>query len=242
MLVGGGSIATVIVAVAVAAAVINANGSDEKPRPLPTPETLPAEPDQPEPTFSDVSVPPPPDPRDFISDAKKDTAPLSPATLFPTERMSTGAGSYTKGATASTTNCATAASGRLSPALTGNGCTRVIRATYQKAGIAVTVGVAIFDTEAQATKAKEQASGNIQPLAGGGVPSFCHATACRLTTNSIGRYTYFTVAGYISGKPVPASDTQARQAGRDVADYTFARIVDRGESQASAAATAQTTD
>lgn len=234
----GGALTTAAIAAVVATAMINAGGSDGKPRALPTPETLPAEPQQPEPSFSDVSVPPPPKPSDFIADARKDTAPLSAATLFPDARMSTGAGSYRKAATASTKNCASAASSSLASVLTRNHCTQVIRATYEKAGVAVTVGVAVFDTQAEASKAKEQSVGNIQSLPGNGVPTFCRATACRLTTNSIGRYAYFTVSGYTSGKQVTPSDTAARQAARDVADYTFARIVDRGEAQASAAATA----
>ncbi|MET8678783.1 hypothetical protein ABZW18_14690 [Streptomyces sp. NPDC004647] len=240
MMIGGGALATAAVAAIVATAVVSSgSGGNDKPQGLPSPETLPGEPKEPEPTFSDVSVPPPPDPRDFISSKAKDTAPLNARTLFPSATMSTGAGSYKKSATDATNSCAAVVSSRLAPALTGNKCTQMIRATYEKAGVAVTVGVALFDTEAQASKAKTQASGNVQSLAGGGVPSFCRATACRLTANSVGRYAYFTVSGYSSGKAVPASDTKARQAGKDVADYTFARIVDRGEDQAAAAASAQ---
>jgi hypothetical protein len=234
----GGTLVAVALAAVVATAVVNSDGADDRPQTLPTPETLPAEPQQPDPTFSDVSVPPPPDPRDFIADASKDTAPLSADSLFPGDRMPAGAGSYRKGATASTQNCASAASATLGAILSRNGCTRVIRATYEKAGVAVTVGVAVFDTTAEATRAKEQSKGNIQSLPGDGVPVFCRATHCRLTSNSVGRYAYFTVAGFTSGRPVPTSDTTARQAAKDGADYTFARIVDRGEAQASAAATA----
>ncbi|MEU6082132.1 hypothetical protein [Streptomyces sp. NPDC047108] len=236
----GGAAATAAVAVLVATAVVNAGGSDDKPQSLPTPETLPAEPDQPEPTFSDVSVPPPPKPIDFISNVKKDKAPLSAGTLFPGKSVTMSSRSYDRGASASSKKCASGVSGRLAPALNRNDCTRLIRASFERGGVAVTVGVAVFDTEAQATKAKEQANGNVQSLAGDGIPSFCRATACRLTTNAIGRYAYFTVSGFTSGKAVTSSDTKARQAGKDIADYTFSRIVDRGESQASAAATAQT--
>ncbi|MGP3999214.1 hypothetical protein [Streptomyces sp. 8N706] len=239
VLIGGGALATAAVAVVVATAVVNSTGADDGGKGLPSPQSLPSEPQQPEPSFSDVTPPPPPDPREFIASKEKDTAPLSAGTLFPADTMSTGAGSYKKGATSATKSCAAAASGRLAPALTGNDCTQVIRATFQKSGVAVTIGVAVFDTQAQATKAKEQASGNIQSLAGNGVPAFCRATACRLSANSIGRYAYFTVSGYTSGKAVVDSDTKARQAGKDIADYTFARIVERGERQASAAATAQ---
>ncbi|MFF3764591.1 hypothetical protein ACFYYR_10970 [Streptomyces sp. NPDC001922] len=240
MLIGGGALATAAVAVVVAAVVVNSGSTDDSAQDLPSPQTLPSEPQQPEPSFSDVSPPPPPDPRDFISTKEKDRAPLSAGTLFPAETMSTGAGSYKKGASGATKSCASAASSRLGAVLSRNDCDQVIRATYEKSGVAVTVGVAVFDTQTQASRAKNQAAGNIQSLAGKGVPSFCRATACRLTYNSVGRYAYFTVSGYTSGKPVKPSDTRARQAGKDVADYAFSRIVERGNRQASAAAAAQT--
>ncbi|WP_435866187.1 hypothetical protein [Streptomyces xinghaiensis] len=239
LLIGGGAAATAIVGTIVAFGVVNGGNAEGGQEGLPAPETLPSEPQQPEPSFSEVKPPPPPDPREFISDADKDTAPLTATTLFPDTRMTMASRAYGKGATDSVTNCASAASGRLAPALTENGCDQVIRATYTRDGVAVTVGVAVFGTEAQAAKAKEDATGNIRSLPGDGVPVFCRATACRLTANSIGRYAYFTVAGYTSGEDVTTADTRARQAGKDVADYTFNSIVDRGEAQAAKAATAQ---
>ncbi|MEU8352447.1 MULTISPECIES: hypothetical protein [Streptomyces] len=240
LMIGGGALATALVASAVAYAVVSGGGSsDNRPQGLPTAETLPDEPEQPDPSFSEVKPPPPPDPRDFISDSDKDTAPLNAGTLFPGDEITMSSRTYAKGATAGTKSCASAASGRLGPALTGNGCEQVLRATYSRDGVAVTVGVAVFDTEAAATKAKEQAAGNILSLPGDGVPAFCRTTSCRLLTNSIGRYAYFTVAGYTSGQDVTSADTKARQAGKDVADYTFNSIVNRGEAQASAAATAK---
>ncbi|MFI1966802.1 hypothetical protein ACH429_22260 [Streptomyces pathocidini] len=240
LLIGGGALATAAVAAIVALAVVSANDADDKPETLPSAASLPAEPDQPEPTFSDVSVPPPPNPLDYISDPKKDTAPLSASTLYPGRKAAGGTRTYAMAAASDSTDCAAAASPRLGPVLTGNGCRRVIRATFHQGGVAVTVGVAVFDSPAQAAKAKQNAAGNIQPLAGGGVPAFCQATACRLTLNSVGRYAYFTVAGYTSGQAVTTADTLARQAGKDVSDYTFTRIRTRGEQQAAAAAAAQT--
>ncbi|NJQ03245.1 hypothetical protein [Streptomyces zingiberis] len=239
LMIGGGVAATAIVASVVTFGLVNGGNAEGGERALPSPDALPSEPQQPEPSFSEVKPPPPPDPREFIANAEKDTAPLSATTLFPDERMTMSSRSYAKGATDSVTNCATVASARLAPALTENGCDQVIRATYARDGVAVTVGIAIFGTEAQAAKAKEDAAGNIQSLAGEGVPVFCRATACRLTANSVGRYAYFTVSGYTSGEAVTTADTQARQAGKDVADYTFNSIVNRGEAQASQAATAQ---
>lgn len=240
MLIGGGVLATLAIGGIVATAVIGSGRDDGKPTGLPSPENLPSKNPGPEPSFSELTPPPPPDPHDFVADARKDTAPLGADTLFPGGRLTLRDSTYAKGATASTKNCAAAASARLAPALTGNGCDQVIRATYRTKGVAVTVGVAVFGTEAQAKKAKEQAAGNIQSLAGGGVPAFCRATACRLSANSYGRYAYFTVSGYVSGTAVTSSDTAALRAGKDISGYAFSRIVDRGVAQASAAAEAQT--
>ncbi|KOG87024.1 membrane protein, partial [Streptomyces varsoviensis] len=205
---------------------------------LPAPQDLPSASGSPEPTFSDVAPPPPPDPRDFIASAKKDTAPLSADTLFPGTKIARGSSTYAKAATDSTKNCAAATQGALGSVLTNNGCREVIRVTYVKGGVAVTAGVAVFDTKAAADKAKEQARGNVASLAGGEAPTFCRGKACRLTTNSAGRYAYFTVSGYTNGTSVTTSDTEALEAGRDVASYVFKRIMARGEVQASAAAAA----
>ncbi|MEV0278383.1 hypothetical protein AB0I22_18655 [Streptomyces sp. NPDC050610] len=236
-LLGGGALATAAIAAIVATAVASSH-RDKPANGLPAPQDLPSTSTTPEPTFSDVAPPPPPDPRDFIASAKKDTAPLSADTLFPGKKIARGSSTYAKAATDSTTNCAAATQGALGSVLTGNGCREVIRVTYVKGGVAVTAGVAVFDTKAAADKAKEQAKGNIASLAGGDAPKFCRGKACRLTTNSEGRYAYFTVSGYTNGTSVPASDTEAQQAGRDVATYVFQRVLARGEAQASAAAAA----
>ncbi|MEV0260846.1 hypothetical protein AB0I49_05800 [Streptomyces sp. NPDC050617] len=236
-LLGGGALATAAIAAIVATAVASSHHGTSA-NGLPSPQDLPSTSGSPEPTFSDVAPPPPPDPRDFIASAKKDTAPLSADTLFPGKKIAKGSSTYAKAATDSTANCAAATQGALGSVLTGNGCREVIRVTYVKGGVAVTAGVAVFDTKAAADKAKEQAKGNIASLAGGEAPKFCRGKACRLTTNSEGRYAYFTVSGYTNGTSVPSSDTEALNAGRDVATYVFQRILARGAAQASAAAAA----
>ncbi|MEC4017419.1 hypothetical protein [Streptomyces sp. H27-D2] len=240
-LIGGGALATAAVAAIVATAVVTTNdngkGDGKNAGGLPSAESLPSEPAEPEPSFSKVAPPPAPKPLDYISDVKKDTAPLTAATLFPDKRAVKDARSYGKATTNSTKSCAAATQGALGSVLASNGCRQVIRSTYTKDGVAVTVGVAVFDTKAASEKAKNQAKGNIASLPGGGVPAFCRATACRLTANAVGRYNYFTVAGYTSGKAVTSADRKALQAGRDAADYTFRRIMQRGNAQAAAAAT-----
>jgi hypothetical protein len=144
---------------------------------------------------------------------------------------------YKKGPTADTKNCASAAQGTLPKVLTASGCTSFMRVTYTKDGVAVTVGVAVFDTEAKALKAKGDADkkGFVKPLTGAGVKSFCDAALCRTTTNSYGRYAYFTIAGFTNAKDVTTKDTKVFSTGDDLAEFTFRQIRRRGEAQASAA-------
>jgi hypothetical protein len=242
LLILGGALATVAVGTAVAVAVVSADGSPQasnKPASaLPGAPDIPSESAATVPSFAPTSAPPPLDPMDFISSAKKDTAPISADTLFPGPQVTVGANVYRRGPTASTTKCASAVQGTLPAVLTKNGCTRVIRATYSKDGVAVTVGVALFDTDAKATKAKQEANSKsiLTSLTGKGVPTFCRTTICRSTTNSYGRYAYFTLAGFTNGKDVTAKDAKVFTAGDDLAEFTFRQIRQRGEAQASAAA------
>ncbi|WP_455352442.1 hypothetical protein [Streptomyces sp. SYSU K217416] len=238
--IGGGALATAAIVGIVATAIVSTNNGSRDGKAateLPTPEELPKNSAQPGPSFSPVAPPPPLDPHDFIADKAKDKAPLSADTLYPGKKLTMGDRVYAKGPTSRTAACAAATQGALGAVLANNGCTQVIRATYAKDGVAVTVGVAVFDTEAQAKKAKQQASGGLASLSGAGVPTFCRGgTVCRKTTNSYGRYAYFTVGGHTSGKNVTQNDAAVFQAGDDLAEFTFQQIVQRGRSQASAAA------
>ncbi|MGW2747517.1 hypothetical protein [Streptomyces sp. NPDC001450] len=240
LFIGGGALATIAVGTAVAMAVVSAN-SDNKASGNPT--RLPASASLPSgtataPSFAPTSAPPPLDPKDFISSAKKDTAPLSPETLFPGTQLTMGSTVYKKGATADTKNCASAADATLPKILTANGCTRLIRATYTKDGIAVTVGVAVFDTAAQTAKAKSQTDDKsiVRSLAGKGVKSFCDGAICFSTRNAVGRYGYFTITGFTNGKNVTKKDTKAFAVSDDLQEFAFRQIWRRGEAQASAAA------
>lgn len=162
----------------VATAVITTNGSstsgsDKKASELPAPADLPSESSAPEPSFSSVAPPPPPDPKDYIADEKKDKTPVTVDAFFPGKKLTMGDRVYAKGATARTSSCATTTQGALGSILDSNGCDQVIRATYSKGGTAVTVGLAVFGTEAEAKKAAQQASGGVASLSGAGVPTFC---------------------------------------------------------------------
>lgn len=239
LFIGGGAVATVAIGTAVAMAVVSANGSDEaggSPTGLPASASVPS--GSATPSFAPTSAPPPLDPKDFIASAKKDTAPLSADTLFPGTQLTMGNAVYRKGATADTTKCASGAGSNLPKILTANSCTRLIRVTYSKDGIAGTVGVAVFDDQAQAAKVKTQAKKNamVRSLPGKGVKDFCDAAVCLTTTNAAGRYVYFTTVGFLNGKNVTDKDTKVFSVGNDLQQFTFNQIYRRGQAQASAAA------
>ncbi|AOR32592.1 hypothetical protein BFF78_17350 [Streptomyces fodineus] len=239
LFIAGGALATVAIGTAVAMAVVSANSGNDAHG---TPTNLPASASVPSgsatPSFAPTSAPPPLDPRDFIASAKKDTAPLSADTLFPGTQLTMGSTVYKKGATADTTNCASAASGDLPKILSANGCTRLIRATYSTGGTAITVGVALFDDQAQATKVRKLAAKKamVRSLPGKGVKNFCDAAVCLTTTNAVGRYVYFTTGGFLNGKNVTKQDTKVFSVGNDLQQFTFNQIYRRGQAEASAAA------
>jgi hypothetical protein len=239
LFIGGGALATVAIGTAVAVAVVSANGDSE----ASTASSLPATADIPSqsataPSFAPTSAPPPLDPKEFVSSKTKDTAPMGADILFPGTQLTMGETVYKKGPTTDTKNCASVAQGTLPKILDANDCTRLMRVTYVKDGVAVTVGVAVFDTEAQATKVKTQSDDKsvVRSLSGKGVKSFCDSAICRTTTNSYGRYAYFTTAGFTNGKNVTEKSTRVFSTGDDLAEFTFRQIRRRGEAQASAAA------
>ncbi len=242
LLIVSGAVATLGIGAAVAMAVVSADSdphaSDRPTGNLPAGADIPSADNEPDPSFAPTSAPPPLDPKDFVSSAKKDKAPLSADILFPRTRLLMGESVYKKGATASTTDCASAAQSTLDKALTDNGCTRVMRVTYTKDGVAVTVGVALFKTEAHAMKAKQHADKKsiITSLPGSGVPAFCRTAICFSKTNSYGRYAYFTLAGFTNGKDVTETDSAVFTTANDLEEFTFRQIRRRGEAQAAAAA------
>lgn len=174
---------------------------------------------------------------DFLTTADKDKAPLAPEDLFPGKKLTMGDRLYRKGAVASTTNCAGAGKDGLGAVLQKHGCTRVIRATYERDGVAVTVGVALFEDEATALKAKQDAKGGIAPLAGDGVDTFCRATVCLRRSNALGRYAYFTQAGFADGRRSPAGRRRLPDQRRP-GHLHLQPDLRTGRAQASAAATA----
>ncbi|MFE3034476.1 hypothetical protein ACFXKY_22905 [Streptomyces canus] len=239
----GGALATVGIGTAVAMAVVSASGGDDKadkPTSSLSAAAIPSASGT-APSFAPTSAPPPLDPKDFIASKAKDTAPLSAKILFPGTQLTMGSTVYKKGTTSDTKNCAAAdtVQASLGKILKGNGCTQFMRVSYTKDGVSVTVGVAVFDTEALATKAKSQVNTKkdiVKSLSGGAVKPFCNSAICRTTSNSYGRYAYFTIAGFAGGKNVTEKDTAVFGIGNNLAEFTFRQIHRRGEAQASAAA------
>ncbi|MDX2913498.1 MULTISPECIES: hypothetical protein [Streptomyces] len=245
LLIVGGALATVGIGVAVAVAVVNTDGGSTTangPNDLPTAADIPSASAKTDPSFAPTSAPPPLDPKEFISSSGKDKAPISPDILFPGSQLTTRDNLvYRKGPTASTKDCAAVVQGTLDTLLTSNDCTRFLRVTYFREKIAVTIGVALFDTEAKATKVKDDwdKKSTIVSLSGEDVPAFCRTTVCRTTANSYGRYAYFTLSGFTDGKDVTEKDKAVFAAGDGLGKSTFDQIHRRGQTQAAAAANGQ---
>lgn len=192
----------------------------------------------PEPSFEETSLPPVPKPREFITDADKDLAPFAADTFFSDDPMEVDGRTYVRRAVADSESCVDAADVALGETLSQHGCTGLARATYSDGAVAVTIGVAQFPTAEDAAAAKEAAAGHVSQLTSGEAPAFCERGGCRTTKNQVGRYAYFTIAGNADNTPDAGDGTPAQQAARDGNAHAHARIVLRGEDQASESAAA----
>lgn len=242
LFIGGGALATVAIGAAVAVAVVSANDNNASDKPasgVPGNSNLPGQTSGPAPSFESTSAPPPLDPMDFISSKAKDTAPLGAQILFPGTQLTVGDSVYKKGATDDTKSCSAVAAGALPKILTDSGCTRFLRVSYAQGGTAATVGVAVFDSAAQATKAASKVNtkkDSVRSLSGKGIKDFCTSAVCLSTANAYGRYAYFTITGFTSGKDMTDKDTAAFRVSDNLKNFTRNQIHKRGEVQASAAA------
>ncbi|GAA1915317.1 hypothetical protein GCM10009716_25860 [Streptomyces sodiiphilus] len=244
MIVGGAALAAAAIGTVVALAIVQqgngggAEATDEPSASLPDDKSAPSDTPQPEPSFEETSLPPLPKPREFVTDADKDIAPFEAETFYAGDTMTVDGRTYTRTAASGTDNCAEAAAGSLASVLTEHGCGTLLRATYVADGVVVTVGVAQFAGEEDARAAKEAAAPHLAPLIAGETPQFCGRGGCRTTSNYVGRYAYFTIAGNADGSPDSGEESRALQAARDGNDHAFHRIIQRGETQASASASA----
>jgi hypothetical protein len=231
MVIGGGALAVAVVGGIVATAVVSA---DKKPGPSPSATAAaPVTSLPPESAFPSVAAPSPENPLDILSSAAKDTAPLNARTLFPAKNLNLAGRAYVRTNTDASSSCSSVAASALSAVLANNGCEQVFRATYLRDDVAVTVGVAVFDSAAKAEKVRGTTQ-YIRPLDGGGVADFCHAVRCSMTANSAGRYAYFTIAGLKNNQSLSGSGNDALQAGNDVSSVTFQLLVQRGREEANA--------
>jgi hypothetical protein len=240
----GSVLAAAVVGVVVALVIVSSGDDDSEgsTTTLPTPESLPPDTSRPEPTFEETTLPPLPEPREFISDADKDLAPFTAEDFFTGEAMEIDGRTYAEDATARNQDCSGAVTPELGALLSDHGCVALLRATYTTGDIAVTVGVAQLATEADAEAVRDAAVNNLLPLTTGEAPDFCQRGGCPTTTNQVGRYAYFTIAGNADGTPVTGEDTPAHQAALDGNDQAFELIIQRGEAQASASASARVED
>ncbi len=238
LMVGAGAVATAVIAGIVAVAVVSEGGgpSDNPSQALPTPEELPSSPSQPQPSFEEKLPPAPP--QDYLKNPEKDKAPISADTLFPDAKMTVNGHTYARAATDATKDCASAAQGDLGTVLEKNDCRKMFRATFERDGLAFTLGIAVFESEADAAAVKTGYEPNVAALSGGDVPTFCRTVLCRTTVNALGRYALFTIAGHTNGEPASDTDEPAKQAAIDGSNYGYARLIDRGERQAEADAAA----
>ncbi len=166
-----------------------------------------------------------------LSAANSDSAPLTAAALFPARATGPGGQVYSLAATTASA-CASAVTAPLAAVLAKNGCEQLFRASYSSGGTAVTVGIAVFAGAGPAAAVKSEATGNLVSLPGGPLHPFCRGVVCRLSVNSVGRYAYFTVAGYTDGKPVPATDTLALTAGADMERLVIQSLQARARAEA----------
>ncbi|MER7758856.1 hypothetical protein [Streptomyces sp. NPDC097619] len=176
-----------------------------------------------------------PHPLEFLRDERRDRAPFTAAAVFPDRSTEIDDRTYRRTAADTTTGCAKAASPAVAAVLARHGCRSLVRATYQRKGVATTVGVLAFPDAGRAAGAKADLPGPLSALQPAKGPRACTAgTVCRRTANSYGRFVYVTLSGFQGGKGVTREDRSVYAAGDDLAEYAFQRILARGRSLAPA--------
>ncbi|NJP67550.1 hypothetical protein [Streptomyces spiramenti] len=241
LIIAGAATATLAIGAVVALGIVRQSGGGDEGAKNTAGSAENAEESQdpaPEPSFEETSLPPVPKPREFITDADKDLAPFAGETFFSGDPMEVDGRTYVRRAVADSDSCVDAVDVALGEVLTQHGCTGLARATYSDGIVAVTIGVAQFPGAEEAEAAKEAAASHLSPLTSGEAPAFCARGGCRTTKNQVGRYAYFTIAGNADNTPDQGDGTPAQQAARDGNAHAHARIVLRGEDQASESAAA----
>ncbi|WP_030202799.1 hypothetical protein [Streptomyces sp. NRRL S-87] len=227
---GGGAAGATAVAAVVA--VLLATGGAEDPGPKDGTDDRSAAADA-MPSFGDPS--PMSDPLVYLSDARKDTAPLRGGLLFGTRAAEVADRTYALSDGDTTKDCTRNTDATLGKVLAAHHCTLFMRANYTRSDVQVTVGVAVFDTAAEAAAAKADAHGGVKALPASKSKPFCAPkVVCRRTANAYGRYLYVTLTGFTGNKNATKKDEQVHRAGNDLAERTFQRILRRGYAAAEA--------
>jgi hypothetical protein len=157
-----------------------------------------------------------PDARDILSNSALDSAPFEPDTLFVPSTADINGRTFTEAATDRTALCTEAATEELADTLVSHDCIILLRATYRTDAVALTIGIAQFPNQRNASDALEEAVGTLRPLVNDATPSFCQEGGCRTAMGPLGRYGYFIIAGNADGSPDDGDDdSPAAQAARD---------------------------
>ncbi|MFJ5921525.1 hypothetical protein ACIQF6_02835 [Kitasatospora sp. NPDC092948] len=178
-------------------------------------------------TSAPPAKPGPPDPLTVISAAATDTAPITPGGVLPAGSLQINGKTWTRLTDDLNPTCYHTTTGNLGDVLAAQSCRAVLRVTYTSGNSAVTVGIAVMDSKAQADAVMTGFKGQLQGLVPSGHTSYCTSPGCTGTHAAIGRYAYFTVSGTVSPGGTTA-DAAATAAGPALADYARAQLLARG--------------
>ncbi|SHN29229.1 hypothetical protein [Actinacidiphila paucisporea] len=154
------------------------------------------------------------------------TPTLRGSDLFTAPKLAVDGQSFARKITAHKAPCWQGTQGGLGPQLDPHHCSQIVLATYVSGKDAVTVGVMVFPTPADAEAVNTDFKGNLTPVTGAGIPSFCTSkVACAVTHAVHGRYLYTTIAGPNSGA-AGNKDAHAIAAGRGIAGYALSRLLE----------------
>lgn len=154
------------------------------------------------------------------------TPTLQGSDLFAATSLPVNGQKFDRKTTSHATPCWKGTQGGLGPALDHNQCSQIVLATYVSGKEAVTVGVLVFPTPAQAAAVNADFKGKLTPLTGkAGIPNFCAKVACAVTHAVHDRYLYTTIAGPNSGA-AGDKDADAIAAGQGIAAYALSRLLE----------------
>jgi hypothetical protein len=154
----------------------------------------------------------------------KPTPTLRGSDLFTAPSLPINGQTFTRKTTAHKTPCWKGTQHGLGPQLDQHGCSQIVLATYVSGKEAVTVGVLVFPTAADAQAVNAGFKGSLIPVTGKGIPNFCAKAACAVTHAVHEQYLYTTIAGPNSGA-AGDKDPDAIAAGRGMAGYALARLL-----------------